>query len=114
VLYLLREALDKDAQGKEFCADPTPFINSKKKQQRVMECVDKVAQVVVRILDSEIKRRDADPSAPFDFKRELKSPNSVREIRSTIVSHYQIAVDSKLAPTFAGEWKKSKNGKSGA
>jgi hypothetical protein len=111
VLYLLREALDKDPQGKEFCSDPTPFINSKKKQARVMECVDKVAQVVVRILDSEIKRRDADPSAPFDFKRELKSPNSVRDIRSTIVSHYQIAVDSKLAPTFSGEWKKSKNGR---
>jgi hypothetical protein len=111
MLYLLREALDKDPEGKEFCSDPTPFINTKKKQVRVMECVDKVAQVVVRILDSEIKRRDADPSAPFDFKRELKSPNSVREIRSTIVSHYQIAVDSKLAPTFSGEWKKSRNGK---
>jgi hypothetical protein len=35
---------------------------------------------------------------PVDFKRKLKSPNSVRDICSTIVSHYQIAVDSKLVP----------------
>jgi len=108
VLYLLREALEKDETGKEFCLNPAKFLNSAKKRAHLIDCVDKVAQVVVRILDSEVKRRDADPSAPFDFKRELKSPNSVREIRSTIVSHYQIAVDSKLAPTFSEIWKKSR------
>jgi hypothetical protein len=111
VLYLLREALEKDPLGKDFCLRPTQFLKSSKRRAHLEECIDKVAKVVVRILDSEVKRRDADSSTPFDYKRELKSPNSVREIRSTIVSHYQIAVDSKLAPTFSGEWKKSKNGK---
>jgi hypothetical protein len=111
VLYLLRETLEKDPQGKEFCLRPAQFLKSSGKRKRLEESIDRVAQVVVRILDSEVKRRDADPSAPFDYKRELKSPNSVREIASTIVSHYQIAVDSKLAPTFSDGWKKSKNGK---
>jgi len=113
VLYLLREALEKDPIGKEFCLRPAPFLASSTRRARLDECLDKVAQVVVRILDSEVKRRDADPSAPFDCKRELKSPNPVREITSTIVSHYQIAVDSKLAPTFSDNWKKSKNNKKG-
>jgi len=110
VLYLLREALEKDPLGKEFCLRPEPFVGSSKSRQRLDECLDRVAQVVLRILDSEVKRRDADPAAPFDYKRDLKSSNSVREIASTVVSHYQIAVDSKLALTFSDGWK-SKNGK---
>jgi AIPR protein len=111
VLYLLREALEKDPLGKEFCLRPAQFLSSSAKRARLEECIDKVTKVVVRFLDSEVKRRDADPSAPFDYKRELKSPNSVREIASTIVSHYQIAVDSKFATTFSDSWKQHGNGK---
>ena len=112
VLYLLREALEKDAIGREFCLRPNHFVRTRAKRDRLHECLDKVTQVVLRILDSEVKRRDADPSTLFDYKRELKSPNSVREITSTIVSHYQIAVDSGLAQTFSGIWKKNKKTKS--
>jgi hypothetical protein len=108
VLYLLREVLETDELGKTYCLDPSGFINSPKKRTRLKECIDKISKVVVRLLNGEVKRRDADAKAPFDFKRELKSPNSVRDIRSTIVSQYQIAVDGKLAPTFSVEWKKLK------
>jgi hypothetical protein len=108
VLYLLREALETDALGRQYCLDPVPFTNSPKKRARVKECVGNVAQVVLRLLNGEVRRRDANAKSPFDFKRELKSPNSVRDIRTTIVSQYQIAVDSKLAPTFSGEWNKAR------
>jgi hypothetical protein len=107
LLYLLREVLETDVEGKKFCLKPSTFIKQPRGKSRVLECTDTIAQVVVRLLDAEIKRRDAEPTAPFDFKRELKSPNPVRELRSTVVAHYQIAVDSKLAPTFSGEWQKT-------
>ena len=69
-------------------------------------------QVVIRLLNGEVKRRDAKTS-PFDFKRELKSPNSVRDIRSTIVSQYEVMVDGKLARSFSDEWNKVRKTKRG-
>ncbi len=108
LLYLLRESLETDNLGKRFCLNPSELINQPKGKERIVRCIDKVSQVIVRLLDSEVKRRDADPSAPFDYKRALKSPKEVRELRSTIVAHYQIAIDGKLAPTFSEEWEKSK------
>jgi hypothetical protein len=108
LLYLLRESLEADPAGKQFCVNPQECFSQPKGRARVLSCLDKVAQVVVRLLDSEVKRRDDDPSAPFDYKRALKSPKEVRELRSTIVAHYQIAVDGKLAPTFSEEWERSK------
>jgi hypothetical protein len=59
----------------------------------------------VRLLDSEVNRRSV--VDPFDFKRELKSLNTVRSIRATVIPNYQIAVDSKLTPSFATLWQKS-------
>jgi AIPR protein len=102
LLYLLRESLETDAIGKRFCLDPSEFIGQPKGRERTVNCLDKLSKVIVRLLDSEVKRRDADPSVPFDYKSALKSPKEVRDLRSTIVAHYQIAVDGKLAPTFSG------------
>lgn len=113
-LYLLREALEADEEGKKFCLNPSAFIKQPKGKSRLLECIDKISRVVVQLVDGEVKRRDADKDNPFDFKRELKSPNPVRDLESRVVPFYQIAVGSNLAPTFSGEWKKSKNGKGGA
>jgi hypothetical protein len=107
LLYLLREALETDETGRKFCADPTSFTKQSQGRSRLLKCIDKISEVVVRLLDGEVKRRDADAARPFDFKRELKSPNAVRDLESRVVPFYQIAVSSKLAPTFSGEWKES-------
>jgi hypothetical protein len=80
VLYLLREALEADDLGKKFCLNPTSFIKQAKGKARLLECVDKISKVVVQLVDGEVKRRDADKDRVFDFKRELKSPNPVRDL----------------------------------
>lgn len=107
LLYLLRECLDTDPQGKEFCLSPAAFLDQTDGSSRALGCVDSVSRVLVRLLNSEVKRRTAE-SLVFDYKRLLKSPKEVRDISSTVVSHYQIAVDAVRAPTFSSEWLKSK------
>jgi hypothetical protein len=77
---LLREALEADDLGKKFCLNPTSFIKQAKGKARLLECVDKISKVVVQLVDGEVKRRDADKDRVFDFKRELKSPNPVRDL----------------------------------
>lgn len=106
-LYLLRQALETDESGQRFCDNPTAFVNQQKGEARLRECIDKVSQAIIQLLDGEVKRRDANKDAPFDFKRELKSPSAVRDLETRVVPFYQIAVSSNLAPTFAAEWKKS-------
>jgi hypothetical protein len=67
--------------------------------------IGEMAQTLVRLLDGEITRRSKPD--PFDFKRELKSPNTVRTISGTIIAQYQITVDSKLTPSFGQLWQRS-------
>jgi len=43
----------------------------------------------------------------MDFKRDLKSQNIVRSIRTTVIPIYQITVDSKVTPSFSTLWKQA-------
>jgi hypothetical protein len=104
LLYLLRRILETDPLGKNFCANPAPFIATKKDRQQVLAALDKVARVMVRIINGEVRRRDAegekDKKKFFDFKRELKSPNAVRALETTVVTNYEVMTDSDMAVTF--------------
>jgi hypothetical protein len=104
LLYLLREALETDDKGKEYCENPARFVQSSDYAARAKKCVDAVAMAVMRIVETFVKRRDEDPSARFDYKRELKSPNQVRSMRDSVISSYQMAADNKFVPRFADEW----------
>ncbi len=108
LVYLLRKILETDSLGKEFCADTAKFTATKKDQQALYSILDKMAQAMVRMVNREAKRRDADPTNIFDFKRELKSPNAVRAFESTVLVMYQILSDDNEDLTFASRWKEAK------
>ncbi|HMD86575.1 MAG TPA: AIPR family protein [Terriglobia bacterium] len=109
MLYLIREALSVDESGNELCQHPSTFIEQARGLDRIRHSTGKLAQTLARLLDSEISRR-SDPE-PFDFKRELKSQTTVRDLASTITAHYQITVDGKMARSFSEIWKESKTAK---
>ena len=46
----------------------------------------------------------------FDYKRELKSPQSIRKLRQSIISSYQKAVTRNRANGFGDEWIASEHG----
>jgi hypothetical protein len=106
LLYLLREALALDDRGKEFCADPGPFLNATRGRQRVRDCLEAVIKDLVVDLNAELKERTENGN-PFDYKRELKSAKSVRDLAFNILPSYQKAIPRGRATSFGGEWAES-------
>ena len=56
---------------------------------------------IIRVLDNEATRRDELENGGFDYKRELKSPKAVQEMKGTIISQYQVILDNDYAPSFS-------------
>jgi hypothetical protein len=104
--FLVREALETDSVGKAFCANPSAFLRERDGRLRLRHSIDKLVTSLIRLLDGELKRRESE-GTPFDYKRELKSPRSVAELRSRIIPIYQITVDGGMAPSFSDDWQKS-------
>jgi AIPR protein len=105
LLYLVRQALEVDELGKKFCLNPEPFRSTRKDKKKMVASLDKIAQAIVRIVNGEIKRRDADPNNPFDYKDALKSPRAVRELETAAITTFQVLADNDAVVRFEHVWK---------
>ncbi len=106
LLYLLRQALELDGEGKQFCANPEPFLVQAGGRDRLQTCVTRIIKDIIIDLNAEVRDR-AEAGNPFDYKRELKSPNPVREMARSIIPQYQKAVSRGRACSFGQEWRNS-------
>ena len=104
MLYLARLALDLDERGREFCANPQKYLDVADGRDRLRAAVAPVIADLVIDLNAEVRER-AEAGNPFDFKRELKSPNSVRELGRSIIANYQKSVIRGRANSFGQEWE---------
>jgi hypothetical protein len=109
LLYLLRSALELDADGSAFCADPGSFISQANGRERLRVCTNRMVKDLIIDLNAEVRER-AEAGTPFDYKRELKSPNPVRELSRSIIPQYQKAVSRSRACSFGAEWLASEPG----
>jgi len=105
-LYLLREALETDAIGKQFCVNPASFLGQPNGRVRIRKCIEAVGKTLVQILDTDFTARDK-PKGTFDYKRELKSEKAISDFRRSVIGSYQVVVVNKYAPTFTELWDKS-------
>ena len=103
LLYLLRMALETDAEGRTFCQEPSRFISEPNGANRLRKSFARVLGDLVIDLNAEVEEREC-AKRPFDYKRELKSPQSVRNLRQAIITSYQKAVARKRATGFGEEW----------
>lgn len=106
LLYLLRQALELDDEGKKLCANPSDFVRLPNGRKRLQLCVKRIVKDIIIDINAEVKDR-ADANHPFDYKRELKSPNPVREFSRSIIPQFQKAVSRGRACSFGAEWAKS-------
>ena len=106
LLSLLRMALDSDPIGRNFCQDPTPFVADADWERRLQRSFSRVLADLIIDLNAEVESRSAD-GEPFDYKRELKSPQSVRGLQQSIIPMYKKAVDRRRATGFGAEWEES-------
>lgn len=104
LLYLVRQALELDEEGRSFCANPTPFVRDVTGRARLRLCAGRIGRDIIIDLNAEVRERE-EAGQPFDYKRELKSPNSVRELSRSIIPQYQKAVSRGRASSFGSEWK---------
>jgi len=104
MLYLARLALELDDAGKEFCATPRKYVSAPEGRARLRGAIAAVMKDLVIDLNAEVRER-AEAGNPFDFKRELKSPNSVRDLGRGIIANYQKSVARGRADSFGQEWE---------
>ena len=109
LLYLLRMALETDEVGQDFCRDPSQFISEANGAARLSTSFLRVLEDLVIDLNAEVEEPVAAVTS-FDYKRELKSPQSIRKLRQSIISSYQKAVTRNRANGFGDEWIASEHG----
>ena len=103
VMYLVRQALQLDPLGKEFCHDPGCFVRDRDFDS-VVKTVRQISDDLIVDLNAELAERE-EAGNPFDHKRELKSANAVRTLRGNVLPSYQKAVSRKRASSFTEEWE---------
>jgi hypothetical protein len=103
VMYLVKQALQLDPLGKEFCQDPGKFVQERG-FNAVVSTIRQITDDLIVDLNAELAER-TEAGNPFDHKRELKSPNAVRTLRGNVLPSYQKAVSRKRASSFSEEWE---------
>lgn len=101
MLYLVRQALDIDEVGKEFCRDPAP-IAIEIGLDNLKEVALRVSNDLVVDLNAELKEREGGKN-PFDYKRELKSQAAVRGLAKDVIPGYAKAIKRNRATSFSAE-----------
>jgi hypothetical protein len=107
-IHLIREVLDRDQLGRQFFSNPSAFINLNKGRERLRYCIDNIAKVLARTLDSEHRRRNKDDQF-FDYKTELKNSKAVAEITDSVMLKYDVLVDDDSAKVFSDLWISSED-----
>ena len=103
LMYLLREALETDDEGRRFCKNPSLFLSAPNGRKKLRKSIGPVIGDLVIDFNAELRERE-EAGNPFDYKREFKSANSVRELSRVIIPQYQKAVQRDRATSFGAEW----------
>ncbi len=101
MMYLLRNAIKIDEEGKQFLASPHKVM-----KEIGIDGLKKIALAVVSDLiidfDAELEERQQ-RNEPFDHKRELKSPTAVRKLTAEVLASYQKGVRRGKSVSFSSE-----------
>ena len=99
LLYLVSEALNGDENGKRFCQKPSEFNDIRDTLRD--DIFPSLVKPIIRVLDNEATHRNESENGGFDYKRELKNPKAVQEMKGIIISQYQVILDNGYAPSFS-------------
>ena len=101
VLYLVRLALEKDELGARLLKNPRQ-IWEEFGPEAISSAFDVVVDDLVVDLNAELAERN-DSDSPFDHKRELKSPNAIRDLSNAVLPSYEKAIRRNRATSFSSE-----------
>jgi hypothetical protein len=107
LLYLLRQALDVDGEGKRFIEKGGETLDGLGPQKLHVAMQHIVSDLIVD-LNAELEER-AQAGSPFDHKRELKSPTAVRALARQLIPSYEKAIRRDRATSFTVELSKARS-----
>lgn len=105
LLYLLRQALEVDEEGKKFVENAGAVLD-KIGSQKLFDAIQNIMSDLIVDLNAEIAERD-EANNPFDYKRELKSPTAVRTLAKQLIPSYEKAIRRNRATSFSAEIAKA-------
>jgi hypothetical protein len=101
LLYLLRQSLDVDSQGRRFVESAGDILEEIGSDKLLIAMKNIVADLIVD-LNAEVADRE-ELKNPFDHKRELKSPTAVRAMAKQLIPSYEKAIRRNRATSFTVE-----------
>lgn len=103
MLFLLRQALEIDDEGRRFMHDPGIYFLELGPENLYTVAKGILADLAID-LNAELDEREK-AGNPFDYKRELKSPTAVRALSKQIIPSYEKAIRRGRATSFSAEVK---------
>ncbi|WP_417503171.1 AIPR family protein [Marinobacter sp.] len=107
LLYLLRQALQEDNEGKNFIGNAGDLLNSIS-PIKLKTLILPIIEDLITDLNAEIDERN-ETTNPFDHKRELKSPTAIKNLAKNIIPTYLKAIRRDRATSFSAELNKLRN-----
>lgn len=110
MIYLLREALEmREAGGAPLCKDKTMFQSHQNGRARLAHAI----RPVIKSLINSVKGFLTMQGEKFDYKKDLKSKEKVREVAAHVTGFYGQCLISNIARPFSALWDESKTIKRG-
>ncbi len=106
LLYLLAEALETDEIGRELVRDPSTLLGDPIEagaRDHLVKAYKGVLQDLVLGLNYVIDKHE-EKDDYFDYKRVLKSPTEIRELRSVALADYERFIGRDVIESFGQMW----------
>jgi hypothetical protein len=83
LLYLLRQALEFDEEGRGFCASPDAFLTQANARASIRTCATIIVEDIIIDLNAEVRER-AEAGTPFNYKRDSRAQKLCESWRATL------------------------------
>ncbi|AIE72683.1 MULTISPECIES: AIPR family protein [unclassified Synechocystis] len=98
LLYLLRQVLEKDDLGKDFCKSPEKYYQNTGKEKKTNEAMRRILEDLIIDLNAEFNEKGGDS---YDFKTEFKNISKINDLSKSILSSYLKMVSRRRVETFS-------------
>lgn len=101
MLYLIREILESDEQGRQIIETPANMTRCESERRRFRECIKTLLGDLVVDLNSEVKEEGEN----FDYRGKLRDEEWVKRLCRRLVADHKKLVNRGRVPSFAEEWQ---------
>ncbi|SMH28269.1 AIPR protein [Picosynechococcus sp. OG1] len=98
LLYLLRQVLELDEEGKEFCKHPEDFFSSSTQERKMEFAISRIISDLIIDLNAEFEERGGQD---YDFKSVFKKTDKINDLSKSILSSYKKMLSRKRIETFS-------------